>query len=287
MARTKFFRVAVEGPTVDGRTIERAHIQQMADSYDPATYTARINCEHLRGYSPTPPFNAYGSIAETKAEEVTVNMAGKQEKKLALFASFEVNDQAKELTKADQKIFPSVEIQPNFANTNKAYLVGMALTDSPASLATEVLKFSTRDDKRKDHLLSVDDEGILIEFDDPDTASEATGAFASMKKFFDAMLAPKQEQEPTTATQHLGTPPTGGSSANKPDQFATLAAAMSEGLDKLAQAFTSSTAKQDARVGKLASDVEELRGLIEKTPPKGYTARPTATGGGDRIQADC
>jgi len=285
MARTKFFRVAVEGPTIDGRTIERAHIQQMADSYDPATYTARINCEHLRGYSPAPPFNAYGSVAEVKAEEVTVNMAGKQEKKLALFASFEVNDQAKELTRADQKIFPSVEIHPNSANTNKAYLVGMAVTDSPASLATEVLKFSARDDKRKDHLLGVDDEGIFIEFDDAADISTEAGAFASMKKFFDSMLSPKQE--PAPAVQQPGSPPTQGSSVQKPDQFAHLATAMSEGLDKLAQAFTASNAKQEARMGKLSSDVEELRGLIEKTPRNGYTARPTATGGGDRVRARC
>jgi len=49
MAKTNFFRVAVEGATVDGRVIERAWLEEMAASYAPATYTARINCEHIAG----------------------------------------------------------------------------------------------------------------------------------------------------------------------------------------------------------------------------------------------
>jgi len=287
MARTKFFRVAVEGPTVDGRTIERAHIQQMADSYDPATYAARINCEHLRGYSPMPPFNAYGTIAEVKAEEVQVNIGGKDQNKLALFASFEVNDQARELTKADQKIFPSIEIHPNFANTNKAYLVGLALTDSPASLATEVLKFSTRDENRKDHLLGVDDEGFNIEFEEGASqfATEATGFLSALKETLREVFSPAR-QEP--AAQPLGSPPTsGGSGGQAPDQFQALATALTDGMEKMANAFSAASARQDARIGKIAEDFAALKADVEKTPSRSYTARPTATGGGDRVRADC
>ena len=46
--RSKFFRVAVEGATTDGRVIERQHITDMAASYDPQLYGARIWVEHLR-----------------------------------------------------------------------------------------------------------------------------------------------------------------------------------------------------------------------------------------------
>jgi Phage capsid scaffolding protein (GPO) serine peptidase len=281
MAKTKFFRVAVEGPTVDGRTIERAHIEQMAASYDPATYTARINCEHLRGYSPTPPFNAYGSVAEVKAEQVELNINGKTEKRLALFASFEVNDQAKELTKADQKVFSSIEIQPNFAETNKAYLVGIALTDSPASLGTELLKFSTRDDKRKDNLIALDD-AFTVEFEEgsSDTASEVTSAFSAMKAFFTNLAAgtaaPKVEPKIEAKPADPATP-----------DLTAFAAAMSEGMDKLATVFTAATAKIETRVAKLASDFDTLKDDIEKAPQRGYNARPTATGGGDRVRAKC
>lgn len=282
MARTKFFRVAVEGPTVDGRTIERTHIQQMADSYNPATYTARINCEHLRGYSPTPPFNAYGSIAALKAEEIEVDIAGKKQKKLALYAAFEVNDQAKELTRADQKIFSSVEINPNFANSNKAYLVGLAMTDSPASLATEVLKFS-RDDQRKENWLVADEDGFCVEFEEASATNEATGAFSSMKKFFDSLLTPK---EPAPVEQPAS-PPVQAGSGEKPDQFAAFAAAMSEGMDKLSAAFTASSTAMETRFAAMDQKIAAVQADIEKTPSRSYTARPPATGGGDRVQADC
>ncbi|CAK8738289.1 hypothetical protein SODG_001988 [Sodalis praecaptivus] len=45
--KSQFFRVAVEGATSDGRTIERQHIQEMADAFDPAFRPARANLEHV------------------------------------------------------------------------------------------------------------------------------------------------------------------------------------------------------------------------------------------------
>lgn len=278
MARTKFFRVAVEGPTVDGRKIERAHIEQMAASYDPDTYTARINIEHLRGYGPNPPFNAYGSVAAVEAREIELVIDGKKQKRLALYAAFDINDQAIELNKADQKIFSSVEINPNFADTHKAYLVGIAFTDSPASLATQVLKFSS-DDRHKDLLVGIGDEFAVELDEDSATASEVTGAFTAMKKFFENLTSPRQDP---------ATPPAPPPSATQPaTELAGFAAAMTEGLDKLATAFTAANARTEARMAQITADFRTLKADIEKTPARGYTARPTGTGGGDRVQADC
>ena len=283
MAKTKFFRVAVEGDTVDGRKIDRAHIEQMAASYDRATYTARINCEHLRGYSPEPPFNAYGSVDALKTEEVTLKLGGKDQKRLALLASFDVNDQARALTAADQKVFSSIEIAPNFANSGKAYLYGLALTDTPASLGTEVLKFSTREDARKDNLIAISD-AFSVEFEDEGQGDgDVRGAFAAMRKFFDsftapAPLAPVQPTEPT--------PPNQGGSGS-PSDLAAFAAAMTEGMDRLASAFTASHAKTETRLAKIAEDFTQLQGEIEKAKPQTYRARPVASGGGDRERAVC
>jgi hypothetical protein len=47
--KTKAFLLATAGSTVDGRTITDADIDQMASSYDPKTYGARVNIEHIRG----------------------------------------------------------------------------------------------------------------------------------------------------------------------------------------------------------------------------------------------
>lgn len=281
MAKTKFFRVATEGDTVDGRKIERAHLEQMAATYDRATYTARINCEHLRGYSPEPPFNAYGSVDALKTEEVTLKVGGKDQKRLALLASFDVNDQAKALTTADQKVFSSIEIAPDFAKSGKAYLYGLALTDTPASLGTEVLKFSTREDARKDNLIAISD-AFSVEFEDEAEAdTEVRGAFAAMRKFFEGFTAPQVEKP----AQQLPSVPIGQGGA--PSDLAAFAAAMTEGMDKLATAFTASQAKTETRMAKLAEDFATLQGEIEKAKPQTYRARPVASGGGDRERAVC
>src|SRR5690606_33204662 len=49
-----------------------------------------------------------------------------------------------QMTKARQKIYTSVEVDPDFAGTGEANLVGLAVTDSPASLGTEMLQFSAQ-----------------------------------------------------------------------------------------------------------------------------------------------
>lgn len=135
---SKFFRVAVEGGTTDGRKIERSWIAQIAKNFNRSTYGARVWLEHIRGVVPGNVFDAHGDIAAVKAEEVTIN----GEKKLALFAQIEPLPSLIAMNKAKQKIYTSCEINPKFGDSGEAYLVGLAVTDSPASLGTEMLAFS-------------------------------------------------------------------------------------------------------------------------------------------------
>lgn len=177
--RSKWTRIAVEGATTDGRQIERSWIEDMAAQYSPNTYGARINCEHIKGYWPGGEFGAYGDVLALKAEEVEI--AGV--KKLALFAQLEPNDALLALNKAGQKVYTSVEVQPKFADTNKAYLVGLAITDTPASLGTEALSFSAQHGtlaKRKTHAdnLFTAAEEAVIEFEEvTEPESKVTGLF--------------------------------------------------------------------------------------------------------------
>ncbi|MDR0182396.1 GPO family capsid scaffolding protein [Lysobacter arvi] len=138
--RSKFFRVAVEGATTDGRKIERKWIEQCARNYNPLTYGARVWLEHIRGTLPDSPFRAYGDVVALKAEEVEINGA----KKLALFAQIEPTNDLVALNKSKQKLYTSVEIDPSFAATGEAYLFGLGVTDSPASLGTEILAFAAQ-----------------------------------------------------------------------------------------------------------------------------------------------
>lgn len=132
--KSKFFRVATEGDTTDGRVIERSWIEQAAANFNQETYGARVWLEHIRGLYADSDFKAYGDVTALKAEEV--------DGKMALFAQIDPTSDLVKMNKDRQKIYTSIEIDPNFAKTGEAYMVGLAVTDSPASLGTEMLTFS-------------------------------------------------------------------------------------------------------------------------------------------------
>lgn len=133
--KSKKFVIATEGATVDGRTIDRSWIEQMAASYNPSVYKAGINIEHIRGVTPDSPFKNYGYVESLSTQEA-------DDGKLQLLAEIKPSDDLVKLVKGYQKTFTSVEVNPKFADTGKAYLQGLAVTDTPASLGTDMLEFT-------------------------------------------------------------------------------------------------------------------------------------------------
>jgi len=194
---SKFFRVAVEGATADGRTIERQQLADMAATYNRDTYAARVNMEHIRGVTADPPFQALGDVTALKTEEVELEIGGAKVKKLALFAQLEPTDTLVAINGKRQKLYSSIEINPNFAASGKAYLMGLAVTDSPASLGTEMLQFvAGQREKGSDPYaerrqapenLFVAAEEIALEFED--VASKPDGAVAQMIAAMTAFFA--------------------------------------------------------------------------------------------------
>lgn len=168
-AKSKFFRIAVEGDTTDGRVIERGWLEQIAKNFNREKFGARIWLEHLRSLLPDSPFKAYGDVLAVKAEEVDIDGT----KKLGLFAQIDATPELVAMNKARQKIYTSCEIDPNFAKSGQAYLVGLAVTDSPASLGTEMLQFAagakanplTERKQGPDNLFSAAHE-VTLEFED-------------------------------------------------------------------------------------------------------------------------
>ncbi len=187
MPKSKFFRVAVEGGTTDGRTITREWIEQMAARYNQSTYGARVNMEHIRGYDPNGQFKMYGDITAAKTEEV--DMEG--EKRLALFVQIDPPPELVELNKKRQKVYTSVEIHPNL-NEKGAYLMGLAVTDSPASLGTEMLQFCSKakvnplgDRKQHKECLFTEALETVIEFeDDSDKGDKGPSLLEKVKGMF-------------------------------------------------------------------------------------------------------
>lgn len=134
--KTKFYRVCSAGRTIDGREVTPAQIDQMAETYNPATYGARVWVEHLRSLLPTDtPFRAYGDVLALKADN-------DENGTRVLLAQIDATDDLVKLNQQRQKVYWSIEIDPNFAGSGKAYLCGLAVTDTPASLGTEIIKLS-------------------------------------------------------------------------------------------------------------------------------------------------
>lgn len=128
--KTDWRVIGVSGETADGRTILAKELQEMAEQYDPEIYGARINLEHLNFLFPDFA-GGYGDVVELKAEPWA-----KDETKTALLAKLNITESLQKLWDSGQKIYTSMEITPRFADTNKAYLTGLAITDTPASLGT-------------------------------------------------------------------------------------------------------------------------------------------------------
>lgn len=271
--RSKWFRIAVEGATTDGRQIERDWIQQMADQYDPNTYGARINCEHIKWAWPGGEFGAYGDVVALKAEEAEIN----GEKKLCLYAQIEPNEALMALNKDRQKVYTSIEVQPKFADTNKAYLVGLAITDSPASLGTEALSFSAQHGTlkaRKTHeenLFTAAEEAAL-EFEE---VTDRESAVAGLFKRVTELLSKSKEKtvrddasfsELTDAVEALA-----GHASEQSSEFAALKAAH-QGITE--------------QVEKLSSQLTELTSRLSQQPASDQTQRPAATGGDGQIKTN-
>ncbi|MGP9666439.1 GPO family capsid scaffolding protein [Halomonas sp. AOP22-C1-8] len=136
-------RIATEGATTDGRKISAEWLEQMAANFDPDTYGCRINLEHIRGVMPDSPFKSYGDVTALKTEKNT-------DGKLQLLAEIDPTDELKTLNEQRQKVYTSMEVDLDFADTGEAYLVGLAVTDTPASLGTSMLQFSAQQVKNGD-----------------------------------------------------------------------------------------------------------------------------------------
>lgn len=283
-AASKFFRIAVEGATTDGRTIAREWLSQMAKNYSPALYGARINLEHYRGIVPDGPFKAYGDVIALETRDETGPLAGK----IGLYAQIAPTPDLVAMTKAKQKIYTSCEIDPSFADTKQAYLIGLAVTDSPASLGTEILSFAAQNPAASPftgrkasptNLFSVADEAV-IEFE-PATDDTPTlpALFARVKE----VLGFAKKKAATDDTRFTDV-------AQAVEELATHGAAQAEALS----ASTSRVEALETQIAELAQVRESDRRAFDElhvqlsTTGNGQPLRPVATGAGAAsIKTDC
>lgn len=269
---SKWFRVGVEGDTCDGRVIDASDIQQMAETFDPRVYGCRINLEHLKGILPDSAFRRYGDVVELKAEKIEDDSAING--KLALFAKITPTDDLIAMNTAGQKIYTSMEIQPNFANSGKAYLVGLAVTDDPASLGTEMLEFSAKAKRnplaaRKsspENLFSAATE-VTLEFEDlpdvePTLLTRVKSLFSRKQTSDDARFADVHEAVAVVA-----------------GQVQTNADGVEQRLTQLEQRQQQDISGLTQKLGASEKQLNELKATLDGAESLTQTRRPAATGG--------
>lgn len=274
-AKSKKFRVAVEGATTDGREITRDWITQMATNYSATKYGARVNLEHIRGIMPDSQFKSYGDVLGLEAQELSGEFAGK----LGLFATIAPLPELVALTDAKQKIYTSIEVDPNFAKTGEAYMVGLAVTDSPASLGTEVLSFAAKNPaaspfaarKQNPNNLFTAAVETVIELEPAAEPGAVAQLFSSVKE----LLAGGAKKAATDDARF-----------NDINQAVTLLATHGQ---EQATAF----AEQAATVGELRTELtaarKEITDLVAKLSQEDRNPahRPHATGGTGEDATDC
>jgi hypothetical protein len=279
--KTKPFLLATAGSTVDGRVIDDKMLEEMASSYDPKTYGARLNIEHIRGISGEGPFRAYGDILELSIGEVDVNFNGKTEKRKALYGVFDVTEDAKKLNSASQKVYPSIEIEPNFGGKGFAYCMGAALTDSPASIATERLQFN----RTLPGTLTVSAEtAAALEFAEESGVTEGGNALLSaMGKMFDGFAAKFSGK-----TDDKVKDPPAAEAATTTFDFSQMRPMFLEIGNTFSDAINGLRTEFRADADALAVKLKKLEDVQEGTPAHQFQHRPRAAGAhGSYAKTDC
>ena len=165
--------VATEGTTVDLRIITASWIKDMAEQYSISEYTALIWPEHYRNMWTKFEGKNWGTVDQLKAET--------KDGKLRLFAKITANQYLIDANKEGQKLFTSIEPDPDYRGTGRCYLIGLAVTDSPASAGTTRLKFAMGN-KECEHEYS-QLEPFIFERDGHEE-SEETSFLKMAKEFF-------------------------------------------------------------------------------------------------------
>jgi DNA-binding ferritin-like protein len=131
--KTDWKRIGRSGPTVDGRIIEPAALEQAAKNYKKELFTALIWPDHLRWFN----MGTVEALRTAKNDEGGVD----------LFAIIAPNDFYLSSNSSGQRLFTSMELMPNFRDSGEYYLTGLAATDNPASAATSEMRFTSGADK--------------------------------------------------------------------------------------------------------------------------------------------
>ena len=165
---TDWITIGTAGPTVDGRKISEQMLLEAAETYDPDEYQAVISSDHLLWW--------YGNFGEVSQVRTRTD----KKDRTVLQAKIHPNKRLIEMNNQGQRLHTSMELTDDFAGTGKAYLMGLAVTDEPASLGTSQLQFS----KKKPCPVLISQPTEAIQLFDSGHATEPNSSQKSDESFF-------------------------------------------------------------------------------------------------------
>ncbi|HDL7835258.1 TPA: GPO family capsid scaffolding protein [Yersinia enterocolitica] len=235
---TNWIRIASEGETVDGRHMERQWLIDCAETYDYEFYAALIWPEHEDwGYN-------LGEVLELKAEEVDGIMR--------LFARLCPSTHLLQANRDGQLLFCSVELTPsrNFRGTGKCYLEGLGVTNTPASVGTQRLRFSS---KRKHSLFGALEPLVISEFKNlgKEKTMAASKTVNKKKSAWQSMFGIKNYSEETPEEI-----------PDADSKVQVLAEALAS-LEARVIALETKTEETDTAVEEVVADVETVKEVVD------------------------
>ena len=268
----KKFRVAVSGNTVDGREIQPQHLRDAAANYNLEVYAARVNIEHILSPYPGSDFGAMGDVVALSAEDITEGpLAGRT----GLYAEIEPSERMKQMTDKGQKVYSSIELHPQFALNGKAYMMGLAMTDTPASLGTERLKFAAQ---QRASVMAFNNQQVeapmITEAIEAEVIELAAQRSDEGKQWFNRVMGILGKGQKTD-DQRFG-------------QVHQAVEAVAQSQVDLGEQFSAAEQERQqdkATIQKLTTDLAALRQQLEGTDGN-FSQRPAAGGGANAQRAD-
>ncbi|GAA4649037.1 hypothetical protein GCM10023116_13110 [Kistimonas scapharcae] len=231
MLLTPWVTLGKAGPTKDGREITEQDLKDAAESYDQETYTAVINSDHMLSW-----YGNFGTVQQ-------VRLGTAKDGATCLQGQLSPNVRLVEMNRNGQRLFPSMELQKNFANTGKTYLVGLAMTDEPASLGTSMIKFSAQMQERNiymaepaaEHITFTPEQSNAAQATDGTSPAEPDDTRNLLQKFISLLRNEPEAPSGSDTDQE-------DDDTMKPEQFT-----------ELKQLFTDQNAAYSARIDQLIS----------------------------------
>lgn len=241
MLLTNFLVLATAGATVDGREIKEQWLTDIAEQYDQEMYTAVINADHEKW------FGNFGLVHDVK-------LGKSKDGKTTLLGRLNPNFRLIEMNRNSQRLFFSIEVEPKFADTGKAYLKGLALTDTPASLGTSQLKFSAQNS----NAVLTQPEPLLFSM----PGDETTGLFEQFKTWLAGNKTQDFKNQPLEQDDNEMTPEQLEKIEALFAQQAEALASVTGAVTTMAEAFTASqqpeTDEQENLEDQDQTEVEKL-----------------------------